>query len=273
MLERFINQDLIIINPKARNKKELFKEMTRHLAKKGYIESQRYFYRSLLQREQAGNTEILPNIAIPHAGCEYVENLFLMIVICKEGIDYGNPRLGAVKIIFLFGCANQHNKIYLRLLAKSARLLKNPVLSEKLLNSVHPDQIIEIIKEFDQDTEDNNMQPEHFLMLITLFKKHKLPDLLSAMLEVGIHNAAVVSSTSLARRIAYLIPVFAGLSIHSHKKSIESSLVISTITDKQIPRHLAAILKEQQIDLTEPGTGYIQLFPTKIVIGNIDEFS
>ena len=272
MLEKYTNHDLIILNPDIGNKDELFITMTGHLHKKGYIDSRHNFFKALNKREQAANTAILPHIAIPHAWCQSVGKLFLLIVISKKGLSYDHPKFDPVKIAFLFGCDNQNNKDYLRLLAKSARLLKNPEFSERLINSDNVDQILSIIREFDQDVEEE-ISHDNYLLVINIFNKNKLPDLLTAMVDVGIHNAEIINSTSMARRISYQIPVFAGLSILSKKKSLDTAVVISNITDKKIPQRLNAVLKEHNLDLAVPGNGYMQLFHTKIVIGSIDEFS
>lgn len=272
MLRKYTNEELLIINPQVKTKKDLFKLLTEHLANKGYIRNRKRFYKSLLTREQIANTEILPHIALPHAGCSEVERMFLLILISREGIDYDHPNFGKVNIIFLFGCDNRQNKEYLRLLAKSARLLKIPQFSDKLINATHKDEVLEIVEEYDKEEKEEESK-DYSMMLITLFKKQKLHDLLTAMLEIGVNNAAVINSTSMARRIAYEIPVFAGLSIQSKKRSLETALVISTISEKKIPQKLVSLLKEQELDLTEPGNGFIQLIPTKIISGHIDEFS
>ncbi|MBW6516669.1 MAG: PTS sugar transporter subunit IIA [Candidatus Cloacimonetes bacterium] len=272
MLEKYTNHDLVLLNPQIDNKEALFKVMTDHLHNKGYIENRHRFYRALVAREQAANTAIFPHIAIPHAGCKSVGRLFLLIVVSKKGINYEHPTYDPVNIAFLFGCDNQHNKEYLRLLAKSARLLKNPTFSEKLINANNIDEVLSTIREYDQDI-DQEETHDNLLLVITLFKKHKLPDLLTSMLDVGIHNAEVITSSSMSRRIAYHIPVFAGLSIQSKKKSLESVVVMANITDKKTPQHLTSILKEHELDFSQAGVGFMQVFHSSIIIGNIDEFS
>ncbi len=272
MLEKYTNHDLIILNPEISNKQELFHAITEHLLQKGYIDSYHRFHKALHKREQAANTAILPHIAIPHAGCTSVDRLFLLIVISNKGINYESPTFDPINIVFLFGCDNQHNKDYLRLLAKSARLLKNPIFAERVISATSVNEILKTIKEFDHDLEEEQTT-ENYLLTITLFNKQKLPDLLTALLDVGIHNAEVLNSTSMARKIAFQIPVFAGLSIKSSKNNTESAVIMSNITDKKIPNRLFAILKELNLDFSEPGIGFMQLLKTNIVVGDIDEFS
>ena len=270
MLKRYINRDLIVIDPPLKNKKELFKFMAEHLSHKGYVENRNDFLKALMRREEVANTEILPNVAIPHAGCSGVEQLFLFILISKAGIDYDNVALGPVNIVFLFGCDNQHNREYLRLLAKSARLLKNKEFNERIIAADSPGEILDILDEFDRETVEERPE-EDYLMILTIYDNNKLHDVLTAMLEVGINNASVIKSTSMARRISYEIPVFAGLSMLSKRKSLETAVVLSTVHDKRIVSRLVSLLKELHIDLAQKGSGFLQLFRTNIIAGNVDE--
>jgi len=272
MLRERSDHELILLDPPVKTKSELFELMAVHLAEKGYVSDSKVFLSSLIEREETGNTEIMPNIAIPHAGCQSVKGIFLLIVILQNGIDYENPALGPVKLLFLFGCDNKHNKSYLRLLAKSARLLKNEDFTNKMINAKNSSEVMDTLALYDKDVEEEESE-ENYLMVVVLYKEGKLPDVLTAMMEIGIHNASVISSQSMARKISYDMPVFAGLSMKNKKKNLESSLIISNVNDRRIPYKLSTILKEFQIDLSKPGNGYIQLFPTEIVTGILDEFS
>ncbi len=272
MLRERTDHELIILNPLVKNKSELFDLMSNYLAEKEYVSDSEAFSQSLINREKAGNTEIMPNIAIPHAGCRSVKGLFLLIVILKEGIDYEHPAFGPVRLLFLFGCDNKHNKNYLRLLARTARLLKNENFTRILINAESSTEVLNTLAQYDKDTDEETTE-DSYLMLVYLYKTGKLPDVLTAMMEIGIHNASVIKSLSMARKIAYDMPVFSGLSMRHRKKNLETALIISNVNDRRIPHRLSAILKEYEIDFTKPGYGYIQLFPTEIVAGTLDEFS
>jgi hypothetical protein len=96
-------------------------------------------------------------------------------------------------------------------------------------------------------------------------------DVYSALVEVGISNASIVDSASLAQKIAYEMPVFAGLRLMSHHKSSNSILVICYLQNKKTADKLANLLKQYNIDLNKQGTGFIQLIKVEKVIGNFNE--
>jgi len=271
MLEQFTSRNLILVNPKSTNKVDLFIEMTDVLYEQGIVSDKKAFHKSLLAREAIANTEIIPNVAIPHTGCSGVEKLFLLIVISKEGIDYDNRELGPVNIVFLFGCSSQNNREYLKLLAKSARLLNSQNFREKLVNSQSPDEVLAAICTSDCTIIDKDQKVE-YLLIITLYNQGRLPALLSAIMETGINNASIINSSSMAKRIAYEIPVFAGLNLRSKKKQNQTSTVICTVSDNRTPNRLAMIMKENNLDLNRSGNGFMQIFKLKSLIGVYDEF-
>ena len=272
MLELYTSEDLIMINPTAKNKKELFKEMTDLLAEKGIIRDRTEFFNSLIARENLSNTAIIPQVAIPHTGCKGVEKLFLLIAVSEDGIDYENDELGPVNIVFLFGCCNQQNNPYLKLLAKSARLLSGSKFREMLIKCRSAQELMETLVLFDQDMVDHDQRME-YLLIINLFDQDKLPALLGAMMELGINNGSVIQSSSMAKIISYDIPIFAGLQLQSKKKKTQTSTVLTTITDNRLPRKLAVIMKENNFDFEKPGNGFMQLFKLSTIIGEYDEFS
>jgi hypothetical protein len=216
------------------------------------------------------NTELIPGIALPHARSNTAEKLFVCIILLKDGIDYGNEEMGPVKLVFFFGCPEKHNKEYLQLLAQSSRLLKNNEFRQKLLESRNKQDIIDILLQHDEQIEEGK-EEDNYMMLLMLNEVENKSDVYSALVEVGISNASIVDSASLAQKIAYEMPVFAGLRLMSHHKSSNSILVICYLQNKKTADKLANLLKQYNIDLNKQGTGFIQLIKVEKVIGNFNE--
>ncbi|RLD53828.1 MAG: hypothetical protein DRJ01_18850 [Bacteroidetes bacterium] len=270
MWKDVIDKDLIIINPKVKNKKDLFEKMVNHMYNLDYVVNQKKFLNALIEREKMANTELISGIALPHARTDAVEKLFVSIVIIENGIDYDNSKMGPAKVIFFFGCNENYNKEYLKLLAKSSRLLKNKGFYQNLLHAKTPDEILKILEQYDEI--EGEVSPEKdFLLIFTLNKVDKLSDVLSSMVEVGITNSSIIDATSMAKKLAYEMPVFAGLSYMVHGKSKQSQVIISYVQNKKIAQNLADLLKENGIDLSQKGTGFMQLIKIDSIIGNYEE--
>ncbi|MCB5230972.1 MAG: PTS sugar transporter subunit IIA [Candidatus Cloacimonas sp.] len=271
MIERYINQDLVIINSDIKTKRELFSYVSKTLAEKDYISDEQAFYDSLMERENLLNTEIYPGIAIPHTDCSSVKKVFLLILICKQGILYDHQSFGPVNIVFLFGCREKFDRDYLRLVARSARLLKNPSFVNALLSSKTPLDVINTIHRFDYYSEGLE-DDRNALLIARLYKPGKLSDFLTALIEVGFNNASIIKTSSMAKLISYEIPVFAGLNLKSGKKSTAAITILSVFQDKKKPLELMSVLKDFQLDLNQPGNGYIQIINIKKIFGEVDEF-
>ena len=270
MWKNIIDKKLIIINPDINNKKELFEAMATHVYNHDYIINQKQFLKALNAREEMANTELIPGIALPHARSNSVEKLFMSIIIFSSGIDYQNEDMGPAKIIFFFGCTESQNKEYLQLLAQSNRLLKKKKFREALLGCKTQDDVISILNKYDDEVVSSD-ERERYLLILTLNNINKADDVMNSMIEIGITNASILDSTSMARKLAYEMPVFAGLSYMAQGKSKESNVILAHIENKNIANKLAELLKENGLDLNEKGVGFIQIIRVENVIGNCEE--
>lgn len=270
MWKKNIDKNLIVIDPEVRNKTELFEGLVNHAYKYDYIRNKKKFLQALTEREKMANTELVPGIALPHARTNATEKLFICIVIIKKGIDYDNPEMGPVKIVFFFGCNEEQNREYLQILAKSNRLLKKNEFREKLLNCLTADQVVELLAEYDEE-EQAGGDSGNYLLIMTLGEPSQADEVMSAMVELGITNASILEATSMAKKLAYELPVFAGLSYLAQGKSRQSNLIFAHVENKEIARKLAGLLKSNGIDLDKTGVGYIQLIKVDDVIGSFEE--
>lgn len=270
MWKNIIDKELIIINPDISNKNDLFEAMATHVYNHDYIINQKQFLKALKAREEMANTELIPGIALPHARSDSVEKLFMSIILFSDGIDYENEEMGPAKIIFFFGCTEKKNKKYLQLLAQSNRLLKKKKFREALLNCKTKDDVLTILNEFDDEIL-SPIEKENYLLILTLNDTDKSEDVMNSMIEVGITNASILDSTSMVRKLAYEMPVFAGLSYMAQGKNKDSNVIFAHIEDKNTANKLAELLKENGIDLYKKGVGYIQIIRVENVIGSYEE--
>jgi len=270
MWKEILDKNLIIINPEINSKKDLFEKMVNHVYNHDYIVNQKKFLEALWNREEMSSTELVSEVAFPHARSKVVEKFFVCIIIIKDGIDYKNPELGPAKIIFFFGSSEKYNKVYLQLLAKSSRLLKEPEFRAQILKAQTRDEIYEILIAYDEE-ETESKEDDNYLMILTLNDTNKMNEVLSSMVEVGITNASLVDTISMAKKLSYEMPIFAGLSYMSQGKSKRSNVIMCYITRKDIAHKLRSLLKKNGVDLDKTGTGFIQLVKVDSIIGNFEE--
>jgi len=266
----YTNESLIITDCDVKNKADLFEKMVNHVYNLDLVEDRKSFMMSLDDRESKSNTELLPGIALPHARSRQCDHLFLSIVVLRRGIDYGNPEMGPVRLVFFFGASDADNRQYLQLLARSARLLKKPEFRDRILNAASPREVLDVLAEYDRE-EQTSEGAAVYSMQVVLHEEKRLDDLLSAMVELGITNAVVLDGESMARKMAYEMPVFAGVSFMSPGKSKSTTMVVCTVRGRDTGKRLFDLLREHGIDFNRPNQGYIRLIRVDELLGNPEE--
>lgn len=270
MWREILDPRLIVIDPPVSTKRELFEGMVNHAYENDYITHKKKFLSALMEREEMANTELIPGVALPHARSKVVDSLFVSIIIIHHGIDYRHPDHGDAQIIFFFGCPIDKNREYLRLLAHASRLLKNQTFRQQLLEAETQDEIAQLIYRYDEQTALDD-EDGSFLMYLTLHDETITNDVLAAMVEVGITSATLLNGTSMARKMAYEMPIFAGLSYMAEGKSKESRVIIATLPHRHDATRLALLLKDNGIDLDATGVGFMHLIKIERTIGSFEE--
>ena len=103
------------------------------------------------------------------------------------------------------------------------------------------------------------------LLVLVLNKEEFLDDILEAFVEVGITGATILDSVGMGRRLAYDVPIFAGLR-RSIKTPDYSKTIFSVIQDDET---LEAVIKliEDLLDINEPSTCLVFVVPLLMVKG------
>ncbi|MCD6181671.1 MAG: PTS sugar transporter subunit IIA [Candidatus Cloacimonetes bacterium] len=270
MWKEILDTNLIIIDPPISTKQELFEGMVSHAYQHDYITHKKKFLATLIEREEMANTELIPGVALPHARSNVIDKLFVSIIVHHEGIDYQHPDNGEARIIFFFGCPEDKNREYLRLLAHASRLLRTEVFRKQILDAENVQQIAELIYRYDEQTSLDD-EEGNFLMYLTLHNEAHTEDVLAAMVEIGITGATLLNGVSMARKMAYEMPVFAGLSYMAQGKSKSSQVIIATLTHRHDATKLVLLLKENGIDLDEQGVGFLHLIKVEKTYGTPEE--
>lgn len=141
----YMSEQLILLNLKAKNKDEALKELSALIGKSEKIEKKDVIYKALLERENLGSTGIGKGVAIPHAKTDAAESLTIAFGISKEGVDFKSLDQEKVKIFFVFASPFKDSQIYLKVLARISRLIRDENFREKLLNCENAKEVLECI--------------------------------------------------------------------------------------------------------------------------------
>ncbi|MGL4687714.1 MAG: PTS sugar transporter subunit IIA [Fusobacteriaceae bacterium] len=143
----YIKEDLIDLNLKSKNKEEVLAELTNLIKKSENILDDKEINRALTEREKIGSTGIGKGVAIPHAKTESALKLTIAFGISKEKIEYSSLDGEKVNIFFVFASPLSDSQIYLKVLARISRLIREDEFRKKLYKCTTGKEVIQCISE------------------------------------------------------------------------------------------------------------------------------
>ena len=143
----YMDENLISLNLTSKNKEDLLKEVTNLISHSEKIKDSKEILDALQKREQVGSTGIGKGVAIPHAKTEAVESLTIAFGITKDMIDYKSLDNEKVNMFFIFASPFKDSQIYLKVLARISRLIRDEEFRKKIYLCKNAKEIIEVIRE------------------------------------------------------------------------------------------------------------------------------
>jgi PTS system nitrogen regulatory IIA component len=104
-----------------------------------------------MDRERLGSTGIGGGIGIPHGKIKDLETLVLGFGLSRKGVDFESIDGQPTHIFFVLITPEDSTGLHLKLLARISRMLKNDPFKERLLNAADRQEILDIIKEEDEE--------------------------------------------------------------------------------------------------------------------------
>lgn len=132
-----LDERVIDLNMKAKNKGEAIRHLAGKLQEAGYIADVDEYVEDIYLRESQGQTGIGNYVAIPHGKSDSVTQVGIAIGKVENEIEWETLDGNGVKLIFLFavGNDNENAKTHLKLLAEVARTLGNDDAVNALLTA------------------------------------------------------------------------------------------------------------------------------------------
>jgi fructose-specific phosphotransferase system IIA component len=142
-----MSKELINLDLKASNKTEVLKELSSLIGSSETITDQEVTHKALVEREELGSTGIGKKVAIPHAKTDAAEKLTIAFGINKKGVNFDSLDEEDVKMFFVFASPLKDSQIYLKVLARISRLIRNSDFRNKLLKVSTPQEVIDCIEQ------------------------------------------------------------------------------------------------------------------------------
>lgn len=144
-LTDYITPGHIKIGLEAVNKEEVIEELVELLVESCDLCDADTIYEAVMSRERDGSTGLEKGIAIPHAKCDAVGGLSVVVGISKDGIDFESQDGKPAHLFFLMVAPKSESGPHVQAIAKIVKMIKVDRFRETLLMAETPEKVIEFI--------------------------------------------------------------------------------------------------------------------------------
>ena len=141
----YMKKELVFLNVKADNKKDLFKQIVDCMAEKKLIDKPAAFLDELIQRESKASTFIGRGIALPHTRTLCVNHPIIAFARLNSPISFSQNPNDTVQLVFLMGTPKSDPNTYLKILADLCTQLRNNEFRDELLHAGEQQQVLQLL--------------------------------------------------------------------------------------------------------------------------------
>jgi nitrogen PTS system EIIA component len=150
-LSELFQEENIIPELKAKDKKGVLEEMVGVLVKHEPHLDKNALVHVLLERERLGSTGIGDGVAIPHGKASEVNQPRIAFGRSRKGLDFESMDGEPTHLFFLLVAPENSASIHLQALARIAKVLKNSAFRKDLLEAPGRQEIYRKIMQNDED--------------------------------------------------------------------------------------------------------------------------
>jgi PTS system nitrogen regulatory IIA component len=150
-LSEIIDDNCIIPDLKARDKKGVLEELAEVLSNHDLSIDREALVKVLVEREHLGSTGIGDGVAIPHGKLDGVERPVISFGRSKDGLDFDSMDGQPAYLFFLLVAPENSSGVHLQVLAKIAKMLKNSAFRKKLMEASTAAELYQTIIQTDEE--------------------------------------------------------------------------------------------------------------------------
>jgi PTS system nitrogen regulatory IIA component len=151
-LSELIEEDHIIPELRAIDKISVLEELTENVTLREPSIDKKTLINVLVERERLGSTGIGDGVAIPHGKLSGVSHPLISFGRSRRGLDFDSMDGQPAYLFFLIVAPENSSGYHLQVLAKIAKILKNSVFREKLMEASSRPELYRIIIETDEES-------------------------------------------------------------------------------------------------------------------------
>ena len=141
----YVKPENIKLQLEGRTKEEVIEELVELLTESCCVEDADTILDAVLAREREGSTGLEKGVAIPHAKCDAVDRLSIVIGISKDGIDFDALDGKPSHLFFLMVAPTSESGPHVQAIAKIVKMIKIERFRQKLLKAKSGEEVIDTI--------------------------------------------------------------------------------------------------------------------------------
>jgi len=148
-LMEFLQEEFILTNLEAADKWEALQKLTDFFVTAHRLDKEQAaeLYDTIVERERQNTTAIGHGAAIPHGRLDITDQVQGVLGISRQGIPFDAHDEEPVKLIMMIATPTEHEKHHLEVMAGLAGMVSEPIVRERLIAAVDPNDAWEIIEE------------------------------------------------------------------------------------------------------------------------------
>lgn len=150
-ISEMLDPAAIVAELKGTGKKDVLAELTEALITANPALNRDEVIRVLLERERLGSTGIGDGVAIPHGKLKNIDRQLIAFGLSRKGVDFDAMDGKPARLFFLLIAPEDSVGIHLKTLARISKLLKAPMVRDRLQTASDRQQIHHIISEEEEN--------------------------------------------------------------------------------------------------------------------------
>ena len=146
-MAEYLSEDLIFLDLDAADKLTAFKTIVRGMARHRYIKDPSTFLDELLEREKVEPTCMGRGVAFPHTRTALVKQPVIAFARPRRPIPFNDRPADDVHLIFVMGTPKAEANLYLDILARLCKVLRQPEFRRALQGVKTPGEALRLFQE------------------------------------------------------------------------------------------------------------------------------
>ena len=150
-LSDILTTERIIINLNGKDKYDVLEKIVKVAKNSDKVTDENDLLKKVIEREKIKSTGIGGGIGIPHAQTSGVTDIIACLGVTEQGIEFNAIDGKPVHLVFLIATKERTNSTYLGLLSRIARLFIDEPFKQRVIKSVSPSEIMNLIIEKEKE--------------------------------------------------------------------------------------------------------------------------